>query len=270
MRQTDFPAAEREDATDERRLPSKLEADKNSSAAFLQSPFLCAQTRRIVVVSPFPTHLHELIRDLSADCYDVLVFHRVDDFVLNDLQSDIYVVDGTHPALLEADPGIRRFAASPDKRERSLLVCPDDGIGPAAADDESGELLGLETVAASAALARIREMMLSLPDAPAAEASGAFHFKDLYVDTRKMVVTRDGRRIDLTKTEFELLRGFLDSAGAVRTREEMMEHLWDSSFLGGSNVVDVHVKSLRKKLGDSAVSPKYIETVRGVGYRLAD
>jgi two-component system, OmpR family, alkaline phosphatase synthesis response regulator PhoP len=56
----------------------------------------------------------------------------------------------------------------------------------------------------------------------------------------------------------------------VLSREELLSEVWGTSFLGGSNVVDVHIKSLRKKLGDNATNPTYITTVRGVGYRLAD
>lgn len=270
MRQTDLPADEAEVAEYERGFRPKRYPAEELSAVSKPSPFLCYQTRRIVFVSPFPNHHHELIGDLSADCYDVLVFHRMDDFVLHELQSDLYVVDGTYPGLLKSDPGFRKFAASPDKRGRALLLRPDKGFPAGSAEDEGEECGGFEIVRASRALPRIREMMMELPEAAPADPSGTYTFKDLHVDTRKMVVSRDGSRIELTKTEFELLRGFLDAAGAVRTREEMMEHLWDSSFLGGSNVVDVHVKSLRKKLGDSALSPKYIATVRGVGYRLAD
>ncbi|MNJ82269.1 Alkaline phosphatase synthesis transcriptional regulatory protein PhoP [compost metagenome] len=62
----------------------------------------------------------------------------------------------------------------------------------------------------------------------------------------------------------------LDHEGSVLSREELLADVWETSFTGGSNVVDVHIKSLRKKLGDRAVNPTYIATVRGVGYRLAD
>ncbi|WKL05028.1 helix-turn-helix domain-containing protein [Paenibacillus amylolyticus] len=61
----------------------------------------------------------------------------------------------------------------------------------------------------------------------------------------------------------------MDAKGAVISREEMLSDIWETDFTGGSNVVDVHIKSLRK-IGHNASSPQYIVTVRGVGYRLAD
>ncbi|WP_162238614.1 helix-turn-helix domain-containing protein, partial [Paenibacillus sp. A3] len=61
----------------------------------------------------------------------------------------------------------------------------------------------------------------------------------------------------------------LEAQGAVMSRDEIMNRIWGSSFVGGSNVVDVQGKSLRKKLGDNPAAPKYIATVRGVEYRLA-
>ena len=62
------------------------------------NPIICATTRRIVLISPYPNRLHEVIRDLSAACYDVMVFHRVDEYVLHSLPADLYLVDGA-PAI---------------------------------------------------------------------------------------------------------------------------------------------------------------------------
>lgn len=95
-------------------------------------------------------------------------------------------------------------------------------------------------------------------------------FKDLVIDTKRMIVKQNNKRIDLTKTEYDLLIFFIGSEGIVQTREALLEKIWNQSFFEGSNIVDVHIKSLRKKLNDSAVDSNYIVTVRGVGYRLAD
>ncbi|MNE66545.1 Transcriptional regulatory protein WalR [compost metagenome] len=95
-------------------------------------------------------------------------------------------------------------------------------------------------------------------------------FKDIRIDLKKMTVERAEQRIDLTKTEYDLLLHFVSSDGSVLSRESLLDTVWGLQFFGGSNLVDAHIKSLRKKLKDSAVSPKYIVTVRGAGYRLAD
>jgi len=86
----------------------------------------------------------------------------------------------------------------------------------------------------------------------------------LAVDRRTRRVTVDGEVVALTPKEFDLLAFLADDAGAVRPRQELLENVWDPHWYGPTKTLDVHVASLRKKLGD----PGWIETVRGVGFRL--
>ncbi len=76
--------------------------------------------------------------------------------------------------------------------------------------------------------------------------------------------TVNGRRLDLTAREFDLLAALLSHPGVVLARERLLELAWGGGFPGGTRTVDVHVGQLRRKLGD----PKVIQTVRGVGYKL--
>ncbi len=84
------------------------------------------------------------------------------------------------------------------------------------------------------------------------------------VDTRTRRATVDGDEIALTRKEFDLLALLAGDPGATRTRDEILEEVWDAHWYGPTKTLDVHVASLRKKLGD----PTLIETVRGVGFRL--
>ena len=87
----------------------------------------------------------------------------------------------------------------------------------------------------------------------------------LIVNLDQHTVTADGERVALTFKEFELLRLFLSHPGMAFTRDQLMEKIWDTDYLGESRTVDMHIRTLRQKLG------KYgdmIETVRNVGYRL--
>lgn len=84
------------------------------------------------------------------------------------------------------------------------------------------------------------------------------------VDTRTRRATVDGGEINLTRKEFDLLALLASDPGATRTRDEILEEVWDAHWYGPTKTLDVHVASLRKKLGD----PALIETVRGVGFRL--
>ena len=86
----------------------------------------------------------------------------------------------------------------------------------------------------------------------------------LTVDRRTRRVSVDGDVVALTPKEFDLLAFLADDAGAVRPRQELLENVWDPHWYGPTKTLDVHVASLRKKLGD----PGWIETVRGVGFRL--
>ncbi|MGU3471652.1 winged-helix domain-containing protein [Paenibacillus sp. D51F] len=247
---------------------TKAGADASAvSTAEAAPPILCATTRRIVLISPYPNLLHELIRDLSAACYDVMVFHRVDDYVLHSLQADLYLIDGSAADMLGSDPGFRTFMADPSKQSRAILLGDRDKQGKEFRG--SMDTGALQTVSPADALDLVEDWLLRHPAADEADP-GILGFKDLILDTKRMAVFRGGSPIDLTKTEYELLLSFIGAEGAVQTRDHLMATIWDAPFFGNSNVVDVHVKSLRRKLGDNALAPVYIETVRGVGYRLAD
>jgi DNA-binding response OmpR family regulator len=84
------------------------------------------------------------------------------------------------------------------------------------------------------------------------------------VDLRSRRAILDGRELALTRKEFDLLALLATEPGAIHTREEILEQVWDAHWYGPTKTLDVHIASLRRKLGD----PTLIETVRGVGFRL--
>jgi DNA-binding response OmpR family regulator len=86
----------------------------------------------------------------------------------------------------------------------------------------------------------------------------------LEVDRRRRRVTLDGRELDLTPKEFDLLAYLADDPGAVLARDQILRDVWDPHWWGPTKTLDVHVASLRRKLGDA----RWIRTVRGVGYTL--
>ena len=86
----------------------------------------------------------------------------------------------------------------------------------------------------------------------------------LEVDERARRVSYDGRELQLTAKEFDLLALLASDPGSVVSRETILRRVWDTTWYGGQKTIDVHVASLRKKVGD----PDAIETVRGIGYRL--
>lgn len=90
---------------------------------------------------------------------------------------------------------------------------------------------------------------------------------ELRLDTRQ--VFRGGKEISLSSKEYSLLRYMTQNAGIVLSRDKLEQHVWDYDFSGGSNVIDVYIRYLRKKL-DEGHEKKYIHTVRGYGYVLKD
>jgi two-component system alkaline phosphatase synthesis response regulator PhoP len=87
----------------------------------------------------------------------------------------------------------------------------------------------------------------------------------LVLDSKKHEVTVDGRPVSLTLKEFALLELLMRNPGVAFTREQLLERNWDYSYEGGTRTVDVHIQTLRSKLGPCA---SLIQTVRGVGYKL--
>ncbi|MBX5467878.1 MAG: response regulator transcription factor [Firmicutes bacterium] len=89
----------------------------------------------------------------------------------------------------------------------------------------------------------------------------------LVVDEERRQVTLDGRRLDLTFTEFELLATLAKNPGRAFSRDELLSRIWGQDFYGDARTVDVHIRHLREKLEEDPAAPRFIETVRGVGYR---
>jgi two-component system copper resistance phosphate regulon response regulator CusR len=102
-----------------------------------------------------------------------------------------------------------------------------------------------------------------------ADRSSVVQIGDLEIDRQKQQARRGGKRIELTPKEYSLLEYLAANAGRVLSRTMIIEHVWDESFQGLTNIVDVYVRHLRSKV-DDANSRKLIRTVRGVGYSISD
>jgi DNA-binding response OmpR family regulator len=116
-------------------------------------------------------------------------------------------------------------------------------------------------------VARIRAM-LRRPRAAEAGTEPLRRFGDLTIDRAAREALRNGVPVELTRIEFDLLDALSESARLVLTRSQLLERVWGPSWFGDDHVVDVHIANLRRKLGDDPRSPRYVRTVRGVGYRM--
>jgi two-component system alkaline phosphatase synthesis response regulator PhoP len=91
---------------------------------------------------------------------------------------------------------------------------------------------------------------------------------DLVINTESHEVKLGGKTLELTLKEFDLLRVLAENRGRVMTRDQLLDKVWGFEYIGETRTVDVHVRYLRKKLGDEDNEGKYIQTIRGMGYKM--
>ena len=142
--------------------------------------------------------------------------------------------------------------------------------------EEMDRVLGLELGAddyvtkpfsAAELAARIRAVLRRAGDEPSPEPGTVLESGDVRMDLGTHEATKNGKPLELTVKEFELLRVLLERTGKLVKREELVHEVWDPAWFGSTKTLDVHVSALRKKLGDDPADPRYIHTVRGVGFR---
>jgi two-component system alkaline phosphatase synthesis response regulator PhoP len=115
-------------------------------------------------------------------------------------------------------------------------------------------------------VARVKAALRRLRDGAGPAEGTRLAFRHVRIDTGSREVWVDDRPVDLTPTEFDLLRTLAEHRGMVLSREQLLQQVWGYDFYGEERVVDVHIGHIRQKLGDDG----FIVTVRGVGYRFDD
>jgi two-component system response regulator RegX3 len=144
--------------------------------------------------------------------------------------------------------------------------------------EETDRVVGLELGAddyvvkpfsAREVVARIRAVLRRSAAPPAEAGGGPVEVGGLRLDPDRRSVTLGGDELELTRREFELLELLMREAGSVVTRERLIDEVWDVNWFGSTKTLDVHVSSLRRKLGEDSADPRFIHTVRGVGFRFA-
>ncbi|UGS36063.1 response regulator transcription factor [Capillimicrobium parvum] len=219
---------------------------------------------RLLVAEDDPKLAAALARGLRADGYAVDVAATGDEalFAANVYDYDAVVLD----VMLPGPDGVEVCRALREGGRWSpvLMLTARDGIRDrirgldAGADDylvkpfDFGELV-----------ARIRALLRrGAPERPAVLVEG-----DLELDPAARWVTMRGRPVELTAREFALLEYLIRHAGDVVSRSELLEHVWDQHYEGSTNVIDVYVGYLRRKLGEPP-QPRLLRTIRGAGYVL--
>lgn len=159
-----------------------------------------------------------------------------------------------------------RLKASPETRDIPVIMVTAKGAEydkvmglDSGADDYVTKPFGMMEL-----ISRIKAVLRRVSK-DAGEGEGLLMCGSLTMDGKKHEVKVDGSTVTLTLKEFELLKQLMKHPGIVLTRDQLLEDIWGYDFGGETRTVDVHVRTLRQKLGDVG---EYIETVRGVGYRM--
>lgn len=191
--------------------------------------------------------------DVAADAQSAINAVQVYDY-------DLIVLD----VMLPGGDGFslcQRWRAAGIKTPILFLTARDEVADRVRGLEDGGDDYLVKPFAFVELLARMRALLRRGQTPLAAELRVA----DLVIDTNRRRVTRDGKLIELTMREFQVLEYLVHHAGQIVTRTHLWEHVWDSHSVPDSNVVDVYVRYLRNKLGRE---PDLIKTVRGGGYLL--
>ncbi len=145
-----------------------------------------------------------------------------------------------------------------------------------ARDEEIDKVLGLELGADDyltkpfsprELVARVKAILRRTNEQKPVEDGGKLTFGDLVIYPERYEVQQNGRNVELTPRQFELLLLLCRNTGIVMSREYILERIWGYDYYGDNRVVDVHIRHLREKIETDPASPNYIKTVRGVGYK---
>jgi two-component system OmpR family response regulator len=198
--------------------------------------------------------------DRAADGRDGL-FHATDSkyaaIVLDRMlpgMDGLAVLSAIRAAGIQTPVIVLSALGSTDERVKGLKAGSDDYLG--------------KPFAFSELLARIEALQRRGPQA-AEQVTTSLDCVDLHMDLLTRRVERGGKRVDLQPREFKLLELLLRNQGQVVTRTMMLEEVWDYHFDPGTNVIDVHISRLRKKIDEGSDRP-LLHTVRGVGYMLSE
>ncbi|SEQ25323.1 DNA-binding response regulator, OmpR family, contains REC and winged-helix (wHTH) domain [Lentzea xinjiangensis] len=183
--------------------------------------------------------------------------------LLLDVAPDVVVLDLMLPGV-DGFEVCRRIRASGDLPIIMLTARNDD------IDVVAGLEAGADDYVAKPAQPRVLEAriraVLRRSSVPAAEVAAERH-GDLTIDREGLVVTRHGRPVALAPTELRLLLELSSSPGRVMSRQQLLQSVWDQGYLGDSRLVDACVQRLRSKIEEDPAAPRYVQTVRGFGYR---
>lgn len=234
--------------------------------------------QKILIIEDEPNIRELVLYNLSQNGYEALA---ADDGLLG-----LAMVHNERPDLILLDimlPGKNGYDICKDLRAEGnntpviMLTAKNDEIDKVlglefGADDYISKPFGIREL-----MARVKAVLRRYETIPDPDGLGnsldrarsaGITIGDLSINIDSHEVKLGGRPLDLTLKEFDLLRVLAENRGRVLTRDQLLDKVWGFEYIGETRTVDVHVRYLRKKLGDEDNEGKYIQTVRGIGYKM--
>ncbi len=221
---------------------------------------------RILIVEDEPDLLDALKKQLQSSGYSV-------DSCGNGLEAEDYLKMATYDAVVLDImlPGIdgltllKKMRAEGNTTHVLLLTALDSIENKVNGLDAGADDYLVKPFAYDELLARLRVLLRRR----SGQTTNVLEYGGLVMDLNSRTVTRDGKEITLSSKEFAVLEYLLRNPGRVLSRDKIENHVWNYDFEGGSNVVDVYIRYLRKKI-DNGFNKKLLHTIRGAGYVLRE
>ena len=225
-------------------------------------------TARILLVEDEPAILESLAYVLGRDGFAVIPAKNAAEAAALAAGAELVVLDLMLPDGSGFDL-IRDFRATERPMPVIVLSSRDAEADRVAALESGADDYVTKPFSPREIVARVRAVLRRSVATPGARAQSR-QAPPLSADARTRRAEAAGRALDLTRVEFDLLATLLGSPGRVFTRAELIDRVWGDGFRITDRTIDSHVKALRKKISEAGAEPSWIETVRGVGYRLSD
>jgi two-component system alkaline phosphatase synthesis response regulator PhoP len=210
---------------------------------------------------------------LTSFAYEALAFDNAEDALaaIDVKTPDLVIFDIMLPKMsgLEATKKLRDNPAT-KKLPIVLLTAKDTEIDKVSGLDSGADDYITKPFGVMELGARIRSIFRRTDDDESLKAPHKIAVSDIVINNETREVFQNGSMINLTFKEYELLCFLIIERSRIISREELLNAIWGFEFVGESRTLDIHIRTLRQKLGDNADKPKYIKTVRNVGYRFIE
>lgn len=218
-------------------------------------------------------HIQQLIKyNLESAGYRIMLFESGEALLkeCTNAVPDLFILDIMLPGM-DGFEVCRLLRQNPRTKNIPIIMLT-------AKTDEFDKVLGLELGAddyitkpfsVRELLARVKAMFRRLTNTALLDTEIIKH-ENITIDCSRHEVYKDGRQIEMPLKEFELLKILMTNKGKILSRELLLDKVWGYDYYGETRTVDVHIRYLRQKIEDDDENPRYIETVRGVGYKFND